>query len=137
MNSSFRINLLQCNYQETFSVLFPCIQKKTNYITVSARSKTYNVTSDYIHLEAGEEIIGVHYNGTVNITTIRREIQAGSSTVPAGVTTTGGMNIIGLIVFSIVFGVVLARLRDKGRPLVEFFSALNEAIMMIVFFEMW
>ena len=57
--------------------------------------------------------------------------------MPAGVTTTGGMNIIGLIVFSIVFGVVLARLRDKGRPLVEFFSALNEAIMMIVFFEMW
>lgn len=137
MNSSFRINLLQCNYQETFSVLFPCKQKKTNYNTVSARSKTYNVTSDYIHLEIGEEIIGVHYNGTVNITTIRREIQAGSSTVPAGVTTTGGMNIIGLIVFSIVFGVVLARLRDKGRPLVEFFSALNEAIMMIVFFEMW
>lgn len=112
-------------------------KKKTNYITVSARSKTYNVTSDYIHLETGEEIIGVHYNGTVNITTIRKEIQAGSSTVPAGVTTTGGMNIIGLIVFSIVFGVVLARLRDKGRPLVEFFSALNEAIMMIVFFEMW
>lgn len=137
MNSSLRINLLQCNYQETFSVLFPCKQKKTNYITVSARSKTYNVTSDYIHLETGEEIIGIHYNGTVNITTIRREIQAGSSTVPAGVTTTGGMNIIGLIVFSIVFGVVLARLRDKGRPLVEFFSALNEAIMMIVFFEMW
>lgn len=51
--------------------------------------------------------------------------------------TTGGMNIIGLIVFSIVLGIVLARLRERGRPLVEFFSTLNEAIMIIVLFEMW
>ncbi|KAJ7390285.1 Excitatory amino acid transporter 2 [Desmophyllum pertusum] len=112
-------------------------QKKTRYVTVPASFKTYNVTSDTIHLEPGEKITAVHTNGTVNITTIRKEIHAGSDTVPAGMQSTGGMNIIGLIVFSILFGIVLGRLREKARPLIEFFTALNEAIMMMVGFMMW
>ncbi|KAL9964503.1 hypothetical protein ACROYT_G028154 [Oculina patagonica] len=112
-------------------------QKKTKYVTVSAKFKTYNVTGTSIHLEAGEEITAVHNNGTANITTIKKDIHAGSDTVPAGVMGTGGMNILGLTVFSIVFGIVLGRLREKGKPLVKFFSSLNEAIMMIVLFIMW
>lgn len=111
--------------------------KKTRYITVPASFKSYNVTRDSIHLELNEKIIAVHTNGTVNITTIRKEIHAGSETVPAGMMSTGGMNIIGLIVFSIVFGIVLGKLREKGKPLVEFFTALNDAIMMMVGFMMW
>lgn len=102
-----------------------------------ASFQTYNVTSDNIHLGPGEEITAVHSNGSVNITTIRKEIHAGSDTVPAGMMSTGGMNIIGLSLFSIVLGIVLARLREKGRPLIEFFSALNEAVMVIVHFVMW
>ncbi|XP_078379251.1 excitatory amino acid transporter 3-like isoform X2 [Oculina patagonica] len=112
-------------------------QKKTRYITVPASFKTYNVTSDSIHLGPDEKITAVHTNGTVNITTIRKEIHAGSDTVPAGMMSTGGMNIVGLIVFSILFGIVLGRLREKGRPLVEFFTALNDAIMMMVGYMMW
>lgn len=102
-----------------------------------ASFQTYNVTSDNIHLGPEEEITDVHSNGSVNITTIRMEIHAGSDTVPVGMMSTGGMNIIGLSLFSIVLGIVLARLREKGRPLIEFFSALNEAVMIIVQFVMW
>jgi len=47
------------------------------------------------------------------------------------------MNIFGLSVFSIVLGIVLGKMREKGRPLVEFFSTLNQAIMMIVLLIMW
>ena len=112
-------------------------QKKTKYVTVSAKFETFNVTGKFITLGLDEKIIAVHNNGTTNITTIRREVHAGSDTVPAGVISDGGVNIIGLTVFSIVFGIVLGRLREKGKPLVEFFSALNEAIMMIVIFIMW
>lgn len=102
-----------------------------------ARVQTYNVTSGDIHLGPDEEITAVHSNGTVNITTIRKEIHAGSDTVPAGMMSTGGMNIIGLSLFSILLGIVLARLREKGKPLIEFFSALNEAVILIVHFVMW
>ncbi|KAL9964505.1 hypothetical protein ACROYT_G028156 [Oculina patagonica] len=112
-------------------------QKRTKYITVSASFETYNVTSDSIHLGPDEKITAVHTNGTINITTIRKEIYAGSDTVPAGMTSTGGMNILGLSLFSIVLGIVLGRLREKGKPLVEFFSALNQAVMVIVSFIMW
>ena len=94
--------------------------------------QTYRVMSDNVDLRPDEEITAVHFNGTVNITTIRKEIHAGSDTVPAGMMSTGGMNIIGLSLFSIVLGIVLARLREKGRPLIELFSALNEAVMVIV-----
>ncbi|KAJ7390284.1 Excitatory amino acid transporter 2 [Desmophyllum pertusum] len=112
-------------------------QKRTKYIAVSAKFETYNVTGASIHLEPDEIITAVHNNGTANITTIRKEIHAGSDTVPAGMMSSGGMNILGLTVFSIVLGIVLGRLREKGRPLVEFFSALNEAIMRIVVIMMW
>jgi len=104
---------------------------------VPASAQTYNVTSGDIHLGPDEEITAVHSNGTVNITTIRKEIHAGSDTVPAGTMSTGGMNIIGLSLFSILLGIVLARLREKGKPLIEFFSALNEAVILIVHFVMW
>lgn len=76
-------------------------------------------------------------NGTINITTIKKQLNAGSDTVPAGMTSLGGMNIIGLTVFSIVLGIVLGKLREKGRPMVELFSSLNEAIMIIVVLVMW
>ncbi|KAL9964504.1 hypothetical protein ACROYT_G028155 [Oculina patagonica] len=112
-------------------------QKRTKYITVPASFKTYNVTSDSIHLGPEEKITAVHTNGTVNITTIRKEIHAGSDTVPAGMAPSGGMNILGLSLFSIVLGIVLGKLREKGRPLVEFFSALNQAVMVIVSLIMW
>lgn len=57
--------------------------------------------------------------------------------MPAGLASTGGMNILGLSLFSIVLGIVLGRLREKGKPLVDFFSALNQAVMVIVSFVMW
>ena len=117
--------------------MFSCNQKRTKHITVPASFKIYNVTCDSIHLGPDEKVTAVHTNGTVNITTIRKEIHAGSDTVPAGAMSVGRMNIIGLTVFSIVLGIVLGRLREKGKPLVEFFSALNQAIMVIVAVIMW
>ena len=54
-----------------------------------ASFKTYNVTSVSIDLESDEKISDVHNNGTINITTIRKQVHAGSDTVPVGVTSSG------------------------------------------------
>uniref|UniRef100_A0A8C9VDE9 Amino acid transporter n=1 Tax=Scleropages formosus TaxID=113540 RepID=A0A8C9VDE9_SCLFO len=43
-----------------------------------------------------------------------------------------GVNILGLIVFCLVFGLIIGQMGEKGRILVEFFDALNEATMKIV-----
>ncbi|KAG7461907.1 hypothetical protein MATL_G00196080 [Megalops atlanticus] len=43
-----------------------------------------------------------------------------------------GINVLGLIIFCLVFGLVIGKMGERGRILVEFFDALNEATMKIV-----
>ncbi|KAL4659634.1 neutral amino acid transporter B(0)-like [Arapaima gigas] len=56
--------------------------------------------------------------------------------VPFG-TDVDGMNILGLIVFAIVFGVALRKLGEEGEILVKFFNSFNEATMVLVSWIMW
>ena len=101
----------------------------------------YNVSDkNPMSLGKNEEIIQTMiYNATINITTISKEIYPSSNTIPIGVGTnpSGGMNILGLAVFSIVFGIVLGRMGAKAKPLKKFFSALNDAVMILVTLIMW
>lgn len=48
-----------------------------------------------------------------------------------------GTNVLGLIVFSIVFGVIIRKLKEDGRPLLDFFTSLLKAVMMLVSAIMW
>ncbi|XP_048852090.1 excitatory amino acid transporter 3-like isoform X1 [Brienomyrus brachyistius] len=50
---------------------------------------------------------------------------------------TDGINVLGLIVFCVVFGLVIRQMGDRGHILVEFFDALNEATMEMVEIIMW
>ncbi|TWW63705.1 excitatory amino acid transporter 3 [Takifugu rubripes] len=43
-----------------------------------------------------------------------------------------GANILGLLVFCIVFGLVIGKMGEKGQILLEFFDALNEATMRLI-----
>ena len=56
--------------------------------------------------------------------------------VPFG-TEQNGMNILGLVMFSIVFGVTLRKIGEGGELLIKFFNAFNEAAMVLVFWIMW
>ncbi|KAG8130589.1 putative Amino acid transporter protein, partial [Naja naja] len=40
-----------------------------------------------------------------------------------------GINVLGLIVFCLVFGIVIGKMGEKGQVLVDFFNALNDATM--------
>ncbi|XP_058507315.1 neutral amino acid transporter A [Solea solea] len=48
-----------------------------------------------------------------------------------------GMNILGLVLFAMVFGVALKKLGQEGEELIRFFNAFNEATMVIVSWIMW
>uniref|UniRef100_A0A8C5QUN1 Amino acid transporter n=1 Tax=Leptobrachium leishanense TaxID=445787 RepID=A0A8C5QUN1_9ANUR len=48
-----------------------------------------------------------------------------------------GMNILGLVVFAIVFGVALRKLGEEGEILIRFFNSFNEATMVLVGWIMW
>lgn len=48
-----------------------------------------------------------------------------------------GMNILGLVVFAIVFGIALRKLGPEGENLIQFFNSFNEATMVLVSWIMW
>ena len=41
-----------------------------------------------------------------------------------------GSNILGLVFFAIILGVALAKLGEKGKPLLNFFTSLADAMMV-------
>ncbi|XP_030048011.1 excitatory amino acid transporter 1 isoform X3 [Microcaecilia unicolor] len=48
-----------------------------------------------------------------------------------------GVNALGLVVFSMCFGLVIGNMKEKGKALKDFFDCLNEAIMRLVAVIMW
>lgn len=46
-------------------------------------------------------------------------------------------NILGLVVFSTVLGITLGKMGEKGKPLLNFFVSLSEAVMMITSWVIW
>ena len=48
-----------------------------------------------------------------------------------------GMNVLGLIVFSVALGITLAKMGEAGRPLKQLFFCLNEAVMRLITVVIW
>jgi len=44
---------------------------------------------------------------------------------------TAGTNILGLVFFAVVLGITLAMMEERGKPLLDFFTCLSEAMMKI------
>ncbi len=62
-----------------------------------------------------------------------REGDKGSGMVPANLFLAATQtNVLSLILFSLLFGGALTTLGEKGKPVVDFFRAANEAVMKIV-----
>ncbi|KAK3705771.1 hypothetical protein QZH41_008877 [Actinostola sp. cb2023] len=112
------------------------ISHKTRYSSTPGKYNSYNTTS-ITTLPNAKTTINVFNNGTHNITMVTREVYAPSINVPDGTKSSPGVNVIGITAFCIVFGVVLAQLKEKGLPLAHLFSSLNDAVMKIVTLIMW
>ncbi|MBN3279003.1 SATT protein, partial [Polyodon spathula] len=48
-----------------------------------------------------------------------------------------GMNILGLVLFAILFGIALRKLGPEGEELIKLFNSFNEATMVLVSWIMW
>ena len=48
-----------------------------------------------------------------------------------------GMNVLGMVVFSIFLGTIIGRMGPRGRPLVDLFDCICEATMKLVSLVIW
>ncbi|CRL04129.1 CLUMA_CG017240, isoform A [Clunio marinus] len=48
-----------------------------------------------------------------------------------------GMNVLGLVMFSVVLGATIGKMREKGKPIQDFLVALSEAMMIITRWVIW
>ncbi|XP_034386615.1 excitatory amino acid transporter 4 isoform X2 [Cyclopterus lumpus] len=58
------------------------------------------------------------------------------NTVPVS-GSSNGVNALGLVVFSMCFGLVIGSMKQQGQALRDFFNSLNEAIMRLVSIIIW
>nr|XP_023664288.1 excitatory amino acid transporter 1 isoform X2 [Paramormyrops kingsleyae] len=85
--------------------------KRVVHVKVIVNDTIFNLTNNTQEI-AREEIIPVP--GTVN-----------------------GVNALGLVVFSMCFGLIIGNMKQQGKALRDFFDCLNEAIMRLVAIIMW
>ncbi|XP_054914343.1 excitatory amino acid transporter 1-like [Poeciliopsis prolifica] len=51
--------------------------------------------------------------------------------------TSDGINVVGLLVFSVAFGLILSSMGSEGKPLRDLFNCMNKAIMRLVSIAVW
>uniref|UniRef100_A0A8C5G7X3 Amino acid transporter n=1 Tax=Gouania willdenowi TaxID=441366 RepID=A0A8C5G7X3_GOUWI len=74
---------------------------------------------------------------SVNLSSLLHTIQETvEETVPVS-GSSAGVNALGLVVFSMGFGLVIGSMKQQGQPLRDFFDCLNEAIMRLVAIIIW
>ena len=56
---------------------------------------------------------------------------------PVKVTSAKGANVLGILTFSVVFGIAISRLKEQTRVLQEFFIGLKMTIEKMVFWVIW
>ncbi|XP_011500949.1 PREDICTED: excitatory amino acid transporter 1-like [Ceratosolen solmsi marchali] len=48
-----------------------------------------------------------------------------------------GTNTLGLVTFGVILGITISKMGDQGKPLLEFFNCLSEAMMIITNWVIW
>jgi len=48
-----------------------------------------------------------------------------------------GTNVLGIVMFSVIFGATIGKMQQKGKPLLDFFKSLSEAMMIITSWVIW
>ncbi|XP_061594189.1 excitatory amino acid transporter 4 isoform X2 [Cololabis saira] len=106
-------------------------QHKTVYKRVV---HTRNVT---VNLNLTDSVNVTESNLSMNLSRVLHTIQETvEETVPVS-GSSSGVNALGLVVFSVCFGLVIGNMKQQGQALRDFFDCLNEAIMRLVAIIIW
>ncbi|XP_029905404.1 excitatory amino acid transporter 4 [Myripristis murdjan] len=96
--------------------------------------RTRNVT---VSLNFTDLLNGTESHLSVNLSKVLHTVQETTEeTVPVS-GSSNGVNALGLVVFSMCFGLVIGNMKQQGQALRDFFDCLNEAIMRLVAIIIW
>ncbi|XP_058494355.1 excitatory amino acid transporter 4 isoform X1 [Solea solea] len=101
-------------------------QYKTAYKKV-VRTRTVTVTQNFTNS------VNVTDSNSSVLHTVQETVE---ETVPVA-DSSSGLNALGLVVFSMCFGLVIGNMKQKGQAVRDFFDSLNEAIMRLVAIIIW
>ncbi|KAI4904233.1 hypothetical protein NFI96_031762 [Prochilodus magdalenae] len=119
-------NMFPPNLVEACFKQYKTLYKKTVF--------TKNIT---IMLNASEAVNATEPSSVGNFSTVLQIIQETvEETVPVS-GSSNGVNALGLVVFSMCFGLVIGNMKQQGQALREFFDCLNDAIMRLVAIIIW
>ncbi|KAI4797010.1 hypothetical protein KUCAC02_026611 [Chaenocephalus aceratus] len=107
------------------------LQYKTVY------KKTVHIRNVTVSLNLTESLNFTESDLNVNLSRVLHTIQETVvETVPMS-GSSSGVNALGLVVFSMCFGLVIGSMKQQGQALRDFFTCLNEAIMRLVSIIIW
>ncbi|KTF78796.1 hypothetical protein cypCar_00012288 [Cyprinus carpio] len=95
---------------------------------------TKNVT---IVVNATDSFNSTDLSQASNFSTVLQTIQETVEEVVPISGSSNGVNALGLVVFSMCFGLVIGNMKQQGQALRDFFDCLNEAIMRLVAIIIW
>ncbi|XP_076133751.1 excitatory amino acid transporter 4 isoform X3 [Alosa pseudoharengus] len=105
-------------------------QYKTHYKKLIS---TKNVTIPINMTDSNVTATDLQANVSIVFQTIQETVE---ESVPMG-GTSNGVNALGMVVFSMCFGLVIGNMKQQGQVLREFFDCLNDAIMRLVAIIIW
>lgn len=85
---------------------------------------------------SGIVINATEFSQMGNYSTVLQTTQETMDIIPVS-GSSDGVNALGLVVFSMLFGCVIGNMKQQGQPLKDFFNCLNDAIMRLVAIIMW
>ncbi|XP_033845678.1 excitatory amino acid transporter 1-like [Periophthalmus magnuspinnatus] len=91
----------------------------------------YGKRTFQISVTVNDTLLNSSTNGTQELMEVTQEEVI---PVPGQV---NGVNALGLVVFSMCFGLIIGNMKEQGQLLRDFFDSLNEAIMQLVAIIMW
>nr|ALR88673.1 glutamate transporter-like 134 [Saccoglossus kowalevskii] len=130
----FPSNIVQACFQQVKTVY-----KLRNITEDQIVNKTINAT-EIANLTENEQK-GVYYVESMegeNISYVQETVKVVVGQEDYGeVLWVDGMNVLGIIIFTIWFGIIMTKTGKKAQIMMDFFFALNEIIMKMVLMVMW
>lgn len=121
IRNMFPPNLVEACFKQYKTVYKKTVQKR-NVTVVLNLTDSLNMTE---------------FNPSVNLSRVLQTIQETvEETIPVS-GSSNGVNALGLVVFSMCFGLVIGNMKQQGQALRDFFDCLNEAIMRLVSVIIW